>query len=108
MSKAERLEISLVGKNYTLASQPEESVRVLEVAAQLNSRLQELKQQMPQASDFQLMLLSALKMTDELMQLQEGSTAITPSSPEDQVLLTAAVHHLTNRIDRIAEQLKAA
>ena len=100
----QKLAISIKGQTIPVQSTADEAARTAEVAAYINAQLEELAEQLPHASALQLMTLNALKMADQLLAFKNAN--LPPA--DDQQLLTAAVHHLTHRIDRIAEQLQAA
>ena len=102
-----KITISVKGQSLPVQSTPDEAERTQAAADYINAQLAALSEQVPHASLLQLMTLHALKMADEILTLQNKSVDL-PEGTDDQQLLTAAVHHLTHRIDRIAEQLKAA
>jgi cell division protein ZapA (FtsZ GTPase activity inhibitor) len=111
------LEIQLNGARYPVACSEAEAPRVRQIAEQLQSRLAGLHKDLghAQISDAHLLALMGLILMDEVAEAQSKAAsapipepALIQDNSEDTELFINAVSHLTDRVNLIAQRLKAA
>ena len=111
------LEILLNGSHYPVACSEAEAPRVQALADQLQSRLSQLHKDLgyAQVSDAHLLALMALMLMDEIPDASTAPVAKptppsvpAPANNDEEELFISAVHHLTNRVNSIAQKLRAA
>lgn len=64
--------ITVNGRSFTIACDPEQKDRVLELGAYIDKRVQDIASAGAASSDAQLMVLTSLVLTDEIFELQES------------------------------------
>lgn len=99
-----RVEIVLNGRQYPIACEDGQEDRVREVAGFLESRLTELRQQAPNATDSQLLVMVSLMVADELF--DSGPRAGNGTSIADDGEAADALGRLAMRIEDLAVRLE--
>lgn len=101
-----RVEIVLNGRPYPIACEDGQEDRVREVAAFLEERLAELRQQAPNANDSQLLVMVSLMVADELFDANQktGNGAAIANGGE----ASEALSRLAGRIEELAVRLEGA
>ncbi|MEM7443871.1 MAG: cell division protein ZapA [Pseudomonadota bacterium] len=101
-----RVEIVLNGRQYPIACEDGQEDRVREVASFLETRLAELRQQAPNATDSQLLVMVSLMVADELFDAnqQSGGVASVVDSPE----VADSLGRIAGRIEELAVRLERA
>ena len=109
--------ISINGRVYEIGCDPGQEGRVVDLAAYIDQRLQQISRSGAAYNDAHLMVLTALVLADELFETRENSqqkqaraaTAATAQiSREDEKALGHLIDQLTKRIDGIAARVQAA
>jgi cell division protein ZapA (FtsZ GTPase activity inhibitor) len=107
------LEIQLNGSRYPVACSEAEAPRVRQIAEQLQARVAQLRKDLgsAQVTDAHLFALMGLILMDEIAELKATAT-IAPtrqdSGENGEEIFINAVSHLTDRVNLIAQRLKAA
>lgn len=101
-----RVEIVLNGRPYPIACEDGQEDRVREVAAFLEERLADLRQQAPNATDSQLLVMVSLMVADELFDANQkaGNGAAVANGGE----ASEALSRLAGRIEELAVRLEGA
>ncbi|MEO1224925.1 MAG: cell division protein ZapA [Pseudomonadota bacterium] len=101
-----RVEIVLNGREYPIACEDGQEDRVREVAGFLEERLTELRQQAPNATDSQLLVMVSLMVADELFDANQktGNGAAIANGGE----ASDALARLAGRIEELAVRLEGA
>ena len=126
-----KIDVSLGGRTYPVVCGEGEQAHVLELAAGFDGILKRVSQGAQGATDAQLLVLAGLTMADKVYDL-EGETenlrgdvraleaqlaemrgqmdALRAGlvSPEEEEEVTAAVEHLTRRVEAIAARVRSA
>lgn len=126
-----KVDISLAGRTYPVVCGEGEQAHVQELAAGFDTILRRVSQGAQGATDAQLLVLAGLTMADKVYEL-EGETenlrgdvraleaqlaemrgqmdALRAGtvSPEEEEEVTAAVEHLTRRVEAIAARVRSA
>ena len=101
-----RVEIVLNGRQYPIACEDGQEDRVREVAGFLEERLIELRQQAPNATDSQLLVMVSLMVADELFDAHQkpgNGTAVANGGEASDALA-----RLAGRIEELAVRLEGA
>ncbi len=108
-------DISITVNNYpyTLACDDGEEAQLRQLSAFVENRLESIKQAVGQVGDSRLLLMTALKIADELaeafVQIEKLEQKIDRTLPETAANYTAEkLAALTKRIETLAEKAKAA
>jgi cell division protein ZapA len=107
--------VSINGRIYEIGCDQGQEGRVAELAAHIDQRLSQIAKSGAAYNDAHLMVLTALTLADELLEIREGRPAAKtpppvtagPSKEEEKGLLQA-LDLMTKRIDGIAQRLQAA
>jgi len=99
-----RVEIELNGRQYPIACEDGQEDRVREVAGFLESRLSELRQQAPNATDSQLLVMVSLMVADELFDAGHGTGNGAPIAGGGDA--ANALGQLAIRIEELAVRLE--
>jgi cell division protein ZapA len=114
------VKISLNGRIYDIGCDPGQEPRVLELAAYIDQRLQQIARSGAAYSDAHLFVLTSLVLADELFDAKEGHGnvrgAAGKSAParaetvnkEEEQALSRVLEQITKRVDGIAAKLQAA
>lgn len=115
--------ININGRTYEISCDPGQEGRIIDVAAYIDQRLQQISRSGAAYNDAHLMVLTALVLTDELFEAREAQSAApargqktsanqaaTGAAPskEDELALARVIENLAKRIDGIADRVKAA
>lgn len=101
-----RVEIVLNGRQYPIACEDGQEERVREVAGFLEQRLTELRQQAPNATDSQLLVMVSLMVADELF--DAGQRPENGASVPADGAAADALGRLAGRIEELAVRLEGA
>lgn len=101
-----RVEIVLNGRQYPIACEDGQEDRVREVAAFLETRLTDLRQQAPNATDSQLLVMVSLMVADELF--DAGKSTGNGTQIADGGEAADALGRLAGRIEELAVRLEGA
>jgi cell division protein ZapA len=113
--------ITINGRTYEISCDSGQEGRIVDLAAYIDQRLQEISRSGAAYNDAHLMVLTALVLTDELFETRElASSAAGASrgqkaapgaaapSKEDELALARVLETLAKRIDGIAQRVQAA
>lgn len=104
-----RVEINLNNRPYPIACEDGQEPRVREVAAFVQDRIREIQGSVRTATDTHLLVMVALMLGDELLDLREGKVlgaAVAPPSPLDDPELASRLQKLADRIEAIAARVE--
>ena len=114
------VKISLNGRIYDIGCDPGQEPRVLELAAYIDQRLQQIARSGAAYSDAHLFVLTSLVLADELFDSKEspsqaraGGAKSVPArgeivNKEEEQALSRVLEQITKRVDGIAAKLQAA
>jgi cell division protein ZapA len=114
------VKIYINGRNYDVSCDSGQEGRVVDLAAFIDQKLQQISRSGAAYNDAHLMVLTALVLADELFDTREAVTAPKPargaasapqqalSGKEDELALARVLEHLTKRIDGIATRIQQA
>lgn len=116
------VEIHVAGRPYDVACAESDAPRIRELGRELAARAEKLQNQLGGlVGNSHLLVLTGLMMLDELADLKvRAATPVTvekiieiekiveKDNAEEQAILVSAVEHLTGRVNKIAQQLRAA
>ncbi|MDE1153843.1 MAG: cell division protein ZapA [Micavibrio sp.] len=113
--------ITLNGRIYEIACDQGQEGRVVDLAAFIDQRLQQISRSGAAYNDAHLMVLTALVLADELFEVQEGGAAKAPRAaapvaapaapernPEEELALVKLLDQMAKRIDGIAQRVQSA
>lgn len=115
--------IALNGRIYEIACDPGQEGRVVDLAAYIDQRLQQIARSGGAYNDAHLLVLTALVLADELYEAREVAAAATrgsakgspamasapaPQNREEEQVLVRLLGELAKRIDSIAQRVQAA
>ncbi len=104
--------VSLSGRNHDIACGPGEEGRVLEMAAKLRQRLEEVGRSVGMAQESFILVVAALLLTDELDQREREVQQLKLQQLEQglnrEASLAETIERLANRIETLAQRLEAA
>ena len=102
-----RVEINLNNRPYPIACEDGQEGRVREVASFVQERIREIQGSVRTATDTHLLVMVALMLGDELLDLREGKVpgAAAPS-PLDDPELSSRLQKLADRIEAIAARVE--
>lgn len=104
-----RVEINLNNRPYPIACEDGQEGRVREVASFVQERIREIQGSVRTATDTHLLVMVALMLGDELLDLREGKVpgAAAPApSPLDDPELSSRLQKLADRIEAIAARVE--
>jgi cell division protein ZapA len=104
-----RVEINLNNRPYPIACEDGQEGRVREVATFVQERIREIQGSVRSATDTHLLVMVALMLGDELLDLREGKVAgaAAPApSPLDDPELSSRLQKLADRIEAIAARVE--
>jgi cell division protein ZapA len=97
--------ITLYGREYNVNCGPGEESRLHEIAAFLESKIQEVAGRVGNSTEPRLLMLTCLHLADQLLEMQGKARE---GMLEDEDLLIAAVTHLKQRVAHIASHVGSA
>jgi cell division protein ZapA len=115
--------ITINGRPYEIGCDPGQEGRVVDIAAYVDSKLQQIARAGAAYNDAHLLVLTALVVADELFELREAGgdakpakRAAAPAAPaaenglsrEDEAALAKVIEGIAKRIDGIATKVSAA
>lgn len=110
--------ISLNGRSYEIACDAGQEGRVVDLAAYIDQRLQQIARSGGAYNDAHLLVLTALVLADELYEAREAAAArpaakTAPAAPapqnrEEEQIVLRLLSDLAKRIDGIAQRVQAA
>jgi len=104
-----RVEINLNNRPYPIACEDGQEGRVREVASFVQERIREIQGSVRTATDTHLLVMVALMLGDELLDLREGKVpggAAPAPSPLDDPELSSRLQKLADRIEAIAARVE--
>lgn len=110
--------LAINGKSYGIFCDEGQESRVMSLGRYIDQRMREIARAGAAGNESHLMILTALMLADEAMELREGSTELERRAndalmraeefAQDEVDVAQAIGKLAQRIDVIAGRLKAA
>ena len=106
--------VTIANKQYSIACDDGQEQRVVDLAAMVEGRMQEIAAMGAGANDAHLMVLNSIMMADELANMKsntangnEKSLDGLAISQEDETAITNAIDQMAARINAIAGNLQA-
>lgn len=107
--------ININGRSYDIACDNGQEGRVVDLAAYIDQRLQQISRSGAAYNDTHLMVLTLLVLADEIFDLRAGEqgpkaarAATQLASTNDDQIVLQALERLTQRIDGIASRVQSA
>ncbi|MEZ5997401.1 MAG: cell division protein ZapA [Hyphomonas sp.] len=100
MAKAD---ITLRGRNYSIACAPGQESRITALAAQLDARLQHIASAVGDIGEERLLLISALALLDEL----DAARRTARPSPDMERKMAEALGAASDRIEALAARIES-
>lgn len=108
------LTLTINGRNYGIACEDGQEQRVMDLAHYVDSKMKDIAAAGAGTSESHLLVLTSLMMADETFDLRDqvgelGNQAEQAGvSQNDELIVAQAIDSLADRIDTIAERIKAA
>ncbi len=103
--------IELKCLNSSISLDVDNPEKVKEIIVHLNAKLMDLVKRYPAASDTKLIIIAAILMQDEIMELKQelSKEKITKSSYSDQLKnsYNESIMHIAKYIDELASKIEA-
>lgn len=108
-----QVEITINSKNYRIACEDGQESRIASLAAMVDSHVKDLVEQIGQIGDTRLLVMAALLIADELVDLREIEREVTTdggsvSLADGEEKVVSALNAMAGRIESIADQLERA
>ena len=100
MAKAD---ITLRGRNYSIACAPGQEARIVALASQLDARLQHIAGAVGDIGEERLLLIAALALLDEL----DAARRANAPSPEMEAKVAEALGAASERIEALAARIES-
>lgn len=106
--------ISISGRNYGISCQDGQEQRVHDLGAYVDQRLKSIASAGAATNESHLLVLTALMLSDEVFDLKDnvGSTSeqlqSVQANQNNEEEVAGAINQLADRIDQIAQRIKAA
>jgi cell division protein ZapA len=107
------VKIYINGRTYDISCDSGQEGRVVDLAAFIDQKLQQISRSGAAYNDAHLMVLTAIVLADELFDAREAAGAPKParaaaSGKDDDLAMVRVLEHLTKRIDGIATRIQQA
>ncbi|MCB1531312.1 MAG: cell division protein ZapA [Alphaproteobacteria bacterium] len=109
-----QLTLTINGRNYGIACEDGQEQRVMDLAHYVDSKIKDIARAGAGTNESHLLVLTALMLSDEIFDLRDqvdeqgGQTDKSEAQKHDELIIAQAIDHLADRIDTIAERIKAA
>ena len=103
--KDTKVAITLLGREYLVACAPGEDEPLKDIVTLVESKLKDVAARGGNATESRLFMLTCLVLADELL---ETKRAATNKAKADEDLMVAAVNHLRDRVNLIAQKVGKA
>ena len=113
--------ISLNGRTYEISCDAGQEGRIVDLAAYIDQRLQQISRSGAAYNDAHLLVLTTLVLADELFEIQEGKPAAARpaaapapvaaapvANKEEELALAKLIEQVAKRIDSIALRVQSA
>ena len=100
-----QVDVAINGKSYKIACDDGQENHLLELASNVDQRVQQLVSSVGQLGDARLLVMACLLISDELSEAQRNKNQVE-NDAEDMLVNTT--NDLATRIERIAEMLDPA
>ena len=100
-----QVDVAINGKSYKIACDDGQEDHLLELASNVDQRVQQLVSSVGQLGDARLLVMACLLISDELSEAQRNKKQVE-NDAEDMLVHTT--NDLATRIERIAEMLDPA
>lgn len=109
--------ISINGRAYEIGCDPGQEGRIVDLAAYIDQRLEQIARSGAAYNDAHLMVLTALVLADEVFDEREKQSvpqrrSAAPAAPapskEDEQVVVRLLDQITQRIDGIAQRVQAS
>ena len=108
------LNLMINGRSFGISCDDGQEQRVIDLGHYVDSRLKDIARAGAANNETHLLVLTALMLTDEIFDLREkvsdlgGQAEHANTLQADELVIAQAIDHLAERIDTIADRIKAA
>lgn len=108
------LTLTINGRNYGIACEDGQEQRVLDLAHYVDAKMKDIVSAGAATNESHLLVLTALMLADETFDLRDQVGALGDKaeqagvSQNDELMIAQAIDSLAERIDTIADRIKAA
>ena len=108
-----QVDVAINGKSYKIACDDGQEDHLLQLAANVDGRVQRLVESVGQVGDARLLVMACLLISDELLEIpankqHSNTTSANGLGNDTEKLLAHTTNNLAMRIERIAEALDPA
>ena len=104
-----QVDVSVNGQSYRIACEDGQEDRLVDLAAMVDEKIAELVNQIGQVGSNRLLVMAALVIADELVDLKnETSSSQEPYDNAKQENTVLVLREITKRIENIADQVEQA
>ena len=104
-----QVDVFVNGQSYRIACEDGQEDRLVDLAAMVDEKVAELVNQIGQVGSNRLLVMAALVIADELVDLKnETSTSQEPDYNDAQENTVLVLREITKRIENIADQVDQA
>ena len=104
-----QVDVKVNGQTFRIACEDGQEERLTDLASMVNEKISDLADQVGQVGQNRLLVMAALVIADELVDLRNGSKNIvddTTNNEDNEI--AALLEHVTKRIENIADQVDKA
>jgi cell division protein ZapA len=105
-----QVQVTINGRPYTISCEVGKEQHVLDIAAYVNGRVEEVARDLGQVGDARLLVLAALLIADELFEARDvagpAAAAKSRKAGETEDQLSQAIDGLASRIEKIAARVE--
>lgn len=108
------LTLTINGRNYGISCEDGQEQRVIDLSHYIDAKMKDIVQAGAATNESHLLVLAALMLSDEIFDLRDqignlgGQAEAAQNAKQDELVIAQAIDHLAERIDTIAERIKAA
>ena len=107
-----QVSIQIANRSYEFACGDGQEERIQQLAAYIDDKVSELRQQMPGAPEVKLLVFAALMLADESHEARgmakAAETARASASDSAETLATALEDLITSRVDKMSKKVSGA
>ena len=104
-----QVDVEVNGKTFRIACEDGQEERLIDLASMVNEKISDLADQVGQVGQHRLLVMAALVIADELVDLRNVSKNLVDDATNNgDNELTAFLEHVTKRIENIADQVDKA
>jgi cell division protein ZapA len=103
-----QVQVTINGRAYTISCEPGKEQHVLDIAAYVGGKVDEIARDLGQVGDARLLVLASLLIADELFEARDeiGTSVRSRRSSEAEDQLSQMLDGLASRIENIAARME--